>query len=76
MYPFNESDHGKKNTQPEALNIMVSVSTIASRYSVSKQTIWNWVAENKFPKPIRLTPRCTRWRLEDIEKWEANKISA
>ncbi|WP_379862581.1 helix-turn-helix transcriptional regulator [Mameliella alba] len=26
-----------------------------------------------FPKPVTLTPGCTRWKLADLEAWEAAK---
>ncbi len=33
---------------------------------VGKSTWWNGVRDGRFPKPIKLTPRCTAWRAEDI----------
>ncbi|TKW67168.1 MAG: AlpA family phage regulatory protein [Paracoccus denitrificans] len=26
-----------------------------------------------FPQPVKLTPGCTRWKLSEIEAWEAAK---
>lgn len=48
--------------------------SLAARLSVSRQTIWRLVkSDPTFPKPIRLTPGCTRWLLSEIEAWEASK---
>ncbi len=33
---------------------------------VSKSTWWAGVREGRFPKPIKLGPRTTCWRIEDI----------
>lgn len=33
---------------------------------VSKTTWWRWVNEEKAPKPIKLGPKTTAWRAEDI----------
>jgi prophage regulatory protein len=33
---------------------------------VSKSTWWAGVASGRYPKPIRLGPRITAWRFEDI----------
>jgi predicted DNA-binding transcriptional regulator AlpA len=33
---------------------------------VSKSTWWNGVKTGRFPKPVKLTPRTTAWRVEDI----------
>lgn len=35
---------------------------------VSEKTIWTWVREGKFPRPIRLNGR-TVWRLSDVNTW-------
>jgi len=41
---------------------------------VSKATIWNWVKQNKFPKPVKLSDRVTVWRVEDVREYiDANK---
>lgn len=36
---------------------------------VTKPTLWRWWKEGKFPAPIRLTPRMTVWRVEDVRAW-------
>ena len=43
---------------------------VADRFSISRATTWRWVERHKFPKPIKLSPGCTRWRLSDVERWE------
>lgn len=34
---------------------------------VGKSTWWNWVKEGRAPKPVKLGPRITAWRAEDIQ---------
>ena len=46
---------------------------LAARYSVSRNTIWRWTEKGEMPKPIKLSPGCTRWRLADVELWEATR---
>lgn len=43
---------------------------VAERYAVSRPTVWRWTAEGRLPKPIRLSPCCTRWRLDALEAFE------
>lgn len=46
-------------------------SQIADRYGVGRATIWRWLKiDPSFPEPIALSPKCTRWSLEDLEAWE------
>jgi len=33
---------------------------------VSKSTWWDGVRSGRFPKPVKLGPRTTAWRVEDI----------
>jgi prophage regulatory protein len=54
----------------------LSDKLLATRFSVSRATIWRWLAENKLPKPIKLAAGTTRWRLADIEQWEAQQGGA
>lgn len=51
----------------------LTAATLAKRYDVGPATIWRWSANQKhpFPQPIKLGPNCTRWRIEDIEAFEA-----
>lgn len=35
---------------------------------VSKSTWWEGVKSGRYPKPIKLGPRITAWRAEDIRK--------
>jgi len=54
--------------------IYIAVAQIAARYDVHPSTVWRWAkADPNFPKPVTLTPGCTRWRLAELEAWEAAK---
>lgn len=46
------------------------------RYGVSKVTVWRWRKTAGFPAPITLSPGCVRWRLSDLEAWEATRGGA
>ncbi|NML61852.1 AlpA family phage regulatory protein [Massilia sp. RP-1-19] len=39
----------------------------------SATTLWRMVAAGTFPKPIKLSPGCTAWRVEDIREWMAQR---
>ena len=52
----------------------LSVSQVAARYGVHRSTPWRWAkADPNFPAPVTLTPGCTRWKLAELEAWEAAK---
>ncbi len=54
----------------------LSDSQLAGRYGVHRATLWRWAQTGKFPKPVRLSPGCTRWKLSEIEAWEAARANA
>lgn len=52
----------------------LSDTQVAARYGVHRSTPWRWIkADKSFPKPVMLTPGCTRWNLSELETWEAAK---
>lgn len=58
------------------LNTYLSDAQVAARYGVHRSTPWRWLkADPRFPKPFTLTPGCTRWKLTDLEAWEAAKVA-
>ena len=51
----------------------LSDSQIAQRYAVHRCTVWRWTREDEgFPKPVKIMGS-TRWKLADLEIWEATQ---
>lgn len=57
----------QKNTLPETGYLRLS-QIIPSIIPVSKSTWWAGVKSRRYPSPVKLSPRCTAWRVEDIRK--------
>lgn len=73
----------KQRSQSETITMMVaklylSAGEVSARYGLtSDKNAWRWAkADPTFPKPVKLAPRCVRWRLSDLEAWEASKLQA
>lgn len=56
--------------------MFVSDRELAKRYDVSRPTIWRWRHTRDFPAPIALSPGCSRWKLADVEAWEAARAAS
>ena len=39
---------------------------VLALYPVSKSTWWEGCKTGRFPKPVKLSPRCTAWKKEEI----------
>jgi prophage regulatory protein len=44
------------------------LSRVLFFYPVGKTCWWNGVKSGRFPKPVKLSARCTAWRAEDIRE--------
>ena len=49
---------------------------VKERLGISSSSIWAWVKQGKFPKPIKLSKNTTAWIESDIEEWSQLRISA
>jgi prophage regulatory protein len=50
--------------------LFLSDKAVGERYSVHRATPWRWAKAGNFPVPIKINGS-TRWKLLDIEAWEA-----
>ncbi|WP_191569512.1 helix-turn-helix transcriptional regulator [Paracoccus yeei] len=56
--------------------IYLSDTQLAARYGVHRSTPWRWAKTDPgFPQPVALSPGCTRWKVSDIEAWEASRAT-
>jgi len=44
----------------------VRLPDVLKVFPVSKSTWWAGVKDNRFPQPVKLGPKITAWRVEDI----------
>jgi prophage regulatory protein len=44
----------------------IRLPTVLAIFPVSRSTWWAGVKSGRFPQPVKLSPRCTAWRAEDI----------
>ncbi len=40
---------------------------------ISKSTLWRRVEAGTFPAPVKLSPRVTAWRAEEVRRWIAEQ---
>ncbi len=46
----------------------VRIKEILRIIPVGKTTWWEGVRDGRYPKPVKLAPRVTAWRVEDIRE--------
>ena len=60
--------HGIRGLPETGLVRLRSILAPDGPIPVSKSTWWEGVRNGRFPKPIKLDPRTTAWRVEDIRR--------
>lgn len=55
--------NSKSQTMP---SVWASDTQLAAIYSVSRATIWRWAAAGRLPKPTKLSPGATRWKVAEV----------
>jgi prophage regulatory protein len=38
---------------------------------ISASSLWRWVRDGMFPRPIKLSEHCSVWRVQDVRAWMA-----
>ena len=48
---------------------------VISIAGIKKSEIWRRVKAGRFPAPVKLGPRCTRWNLVEVEDWARQRLA-
>lgn len=50
---------------------LLRIDTVCSIVGLSRATIYRLMDAGTFPRPVHITPRCTRWRSDAVAAWSA-----
>ena len=51
----------------------LNIKQVCEALNVSPSTIWRWLKQGDFPKPVHLGPKAVRWKESDILAWDREK---
>ena len=51
------------------------LTTVLHRTASKRSTLYAWISEGRFPRPIRIGPRRVAWRTRDVDQWIADAIA-
>lgn len=52
---------------------LIRLKEVQYRVGLGRSTIYRWMAEGKFPKPVQLGGYAVAWAQEDIDAWICNR---
>lgn len=67
----------KQNTKPMAADVdarpgrLLRRREVLDRIGVSTSTLYQWMGEGDFPRPVHLGSRLVAWREADVDRWIA-----
>lgn len=53
---------------------LLSVKEAAALLNISRGTLYHWISEGRAPLAVRLSARCLKFRLCDLEAWVARMV--
>jgi prophage regulatory protein len=59
----------EKNNNTEWLKM----SDLTARFGNHRCSIYRWIKKYDFPKPVKLSEGCSRWKSSDVEAWEKTR---
>lgn len=48
---------------------------VSERYGIPASTLYDWLSQGLFPKPIRLGRRAVGWSVAELESWERERAA-
>lgn len=58
------------------LDRILRISAVLDHVGVSSATLYRWIGEELFPRPVKLGPNSVGWRESAIREWLASRQAA
>ena len=53
---------------------LIRLPEVQHRVGLGRSTIYRWMAEGKFPKPVQLGGYAVAWAEGEVEQWIADRL--
>ena len=61
-------------TAPHRVTRLIRLPEVQHRVGLGRSTIYRWMSEGKFPKPVQLGGYAVAWMEDEIAEWIAARI--
>jgi prophage regulatory protein len=66
----------RKPSQDNVEVLLLRIHAVLRVTGLSRSTLYRLIADESFPRPVRLGPRAVAWRRSDIDAWsEARSVA-
>lgn len=49
---------------------------VERRIGIGRSTIYSWIAERRFPAPVKLGAKSVGWLAQEIDDWVRDRVAA
>jgi len=67
-----ESD--KEATEARRVTRLIRFPEVQHRVGLGRSTIYRWMSEGKFPRPVQLGGYAVAWAEDEVEAWIAGRL--
>ena len=61
-------------TEPRRTPRLIRLPEVKHRVGLGRSTIYRWMAEGRFPKPVQLGGYVVAWPEDEIERWILGRL--
>ncbi len=65
----------RDDIQDRRVTRLIRLKEVQHRVGLGRSTIYRWMAEDKFPKPVQLGGSTVAWSEGEVDRWIANRLS-
>ena len=63
-----------QTSQTRRVTRLIRLPEVQHRVGLGRSTIYRWMAEGKFPKPVQLGGYAVAWAEDDVVAWIASRL--
>ena len=64
----------KGATETRRVTRLIRLPEVRHRVGLGRSTIYRWMAEGKFPKPVQLGGYAVAWAEDEVEAWISDRL--
>lgn len=62
-------------TEPRKVPRLIRLPEVKHRVGLGRSTIYRWIAEGRFPKPVQLGSYAVAWAEDELDRWVESRLS-
>ncbi len=64
-----------EGVQDQRVTRLIRIKEVQHRVGLGRSTIYRWMAEGKFPKPVQLGGSTVAWSEGEVDRWISSRLT-